>query len=105
MRFHGFSGEVGDRRRVPWPSWRIQYAGEDRPTRETRRMAELPHGTAPRVKLVWMILAVAPGFVPATAGAALLAADTRDSLTVAECVAQARERAPEVQARLSELAG
>ena len=68
-------------------------------------MAELPHGTAPRVKLVWMILAGSLFVLPAQAVAALLGEDTRDSLSIADCVALARERAPAVQARLSELAG
>src|SRR5262252_7001926 len=83
----------------------MQYAGDARPTRETRRMAELPHGTAPRVKLVPMILAAVLALAPGGAAAALLGEDTRDSLSIGECVSLARERAPEVQARLSELAG
>jgi len=69
-------------------------------------MAGLPHGTASRVKLVWILLALPLGALPACAQTAFLGTDEmRDSLTIAQCVALARERAPEVQARLSEVAG
>src|SRR5262249_29370568 len=104
MRFHGVSEERGV---AAYPLALVENAvcWRSRPTREKRRMAELPHGTAPGVKLVWMILACALGAAPAPAAAALLGEDSRDSLSLAECVALARERAPEVLARQQELAG
>jgi len=68
-------------------------------------MAELPHGTAHRVKLSCLFLTAFLAAWPSVGSAALLAEDTRDSLTVSECITLARQRAPEVQARQSELAG